>query len=62
MSITGPRFIGPYGTEDGEHDALYFQREVKDFMKDVLSGVDVEDGKIILRFQLLVLADDVFGR
>jgi len=62
MSILRPRFIGPYGTEDGEHNALYFQREVQDFMKDVLSGVTVEDGRTILRFQALVIADDAFGR
>jgi len=49
MSITRPRFVGPYGTEDGEHDALYFQREVQDFMKDVVAGVEVVDGKMRLK-------------
>jgi hypothetical protein len=46
MSISRPRFVGPYGTGVGEHDALYFQREVKEFVNEVLSKVEVDDGKI----------------
>ena len=47
MSISRPRFVGPYGTGVGEHDALYFQREVKEFVTEVLSRIEVEDGKAI---------------
>ena len=45
MAISHPRFVGPYGTGDGEHDGLYYQREVKEFMNEVLSGIEVDDGR-----------------
>jgi len=45
MAINRPRFVGPYGTEDGEHDALYYQREVKDYVNKVFSGSEVDDSK-----------------
>jgi len=48
MSISRPRFIGPYGTGAEAHNAFNFQHEIKGFVSEVLNGIEDDERKVQL--------------